>query len=128
MIWLLLDRTVPVALRMALEGEGVRAIHAGEEELATADARRLLESAIEDECLLVTRNYGDFTRLAEAFRHAGRSFPGIVFLPPDPARPAECAAAIREWLEAGGAREARDTCAWLTEEGDLAPPPAPGLA
>ncbi len=112
-MWLLLDRTVPLELRVALEAEGVRAIHAGEEELATADSRRLLESAIEDECLLVTRNYGDFTRLGEAFGHAGRSFPGILFLPADPAPPPEAAAGIRAWLEAGGPSRARDRCVWL---------------
>lgn len=113
MIWLLLDRTVPHPLREALEAEGVRAIHAGEEELATADARRLLESAIEDECLLVTRNYADFTRLGEAFGYAGRSFPGVLFLPATSAPVTETAAAIRAWLDAGGPGRARDRCVWL---------------
>lgn len=111
---------MPLALREALEDEGVRAIHAGEEELATADSRRLLESAIDDECLLVTRNYADFTRLAEAFRQAGRTFPGIVFLPPDETAVESLADRMRAWLESGGPREARDTCAWLAGSGDIA--------
>jgi len=113
-IWLLLDRTVPPVLCDALERRGIRALHVGaERELACADARLLLESAIEDECLLVTRNYADFTRLATAFRHAGRSFPGILFLPPGETAIEPSADRIRDWLEAGGAREAEGRCAWL---------------
>lgn len=100
-------------LRVELEARGIRAIHAAEEELATADSRRLLESAIEDECLLVTRNYGDFSDLAAAYRHVGRDFPGVLFLPPDPIAPAALAERIAEWLRTGGAEVVANRCEWL---------------
>jgi hypothetical protein len=98
-----------------LEARGVRAIHAGEEEFAAADARTLLESAIEDECLLVTRNYSDFTDLAAAFLHAGRDFPGILFVPAlrGAADPAGTALDIVRWVEAGGVETAHNACRWL---------------
>ena len=114
MIWLLLDRTASPALQSELEAVGVRSIHASVEELATADARRLLDAAIEDECLLVTRNYADFTDLAAAYRHRGRDFPGVLFLPPDGAEPFEQARAISAWLETADVESARNECVWLT--------------
>lgn len=95
----------------------MRAIHAGEEEFATGDARTLLDSAIEDECLLVTRNYADFTDLATAYGYAGRDFPGILFLPvagPHDSIP-DLAHRVALWLEAGGADAAGNTCCWLDE-------------
>ena len=113
MIWLLLDRTASPALQAELEALGIRSIHASVQELATADARRLLEAAIEDECLLVTRNYADFTDLAAAYRHGGRDFPGILFLPPNGGEPFEQARAISAWLETGAAEVARNECFWL---------------
>lgn len=84
------------------------------EDLATADARRLLDAAIEDECLLVTRNYVDYSDLAEAYRHRGRSFPGVLFLPPTPGPAFEEARAISAWLASGAVEGARDRCVWLT--------------
>jgi len=104
---------VSPGLRIELESRGIRAIHAAEEDLATADARGLLESAIEDECLLVTRNYADMSDLAAAYRHAGRDFPGVLFLPPDPLAPAAQADRIAAWLAAGGAESATNSCEWL---------------
>jgi len=113
-IWLLLDRTAPAALQAELEALGVRSIHASDEDLATADARRLLDAAIEDECLLVTRNYADYSDLAAAYRHRGRDFPGILFLPPDVAPAFEEARAISAWLATDAAGAARNRCVWLT--------------
>jgi predicted nuclease of predicted toxin-antitoxin system len=112
-IWLLLDRTASPALQSELEALGVRSIHASVEELATADARRLLDAAIEDECLIVTRNYADFTDLASAYRHGGREFPGILFLPENGREPFEQARAISAWLQTGAAESARNKCVWL---------------
>ncbi|MFV1987019.1 MAG: DUF5615 family PIN-like protein [Gemmatimonadota bacterium] len=115
MIWLLLDRTIAPSLQAELEARGVRAIHAAEEEFAAADARTLLESAIEDECLLVTRNYADFTDLAAAYRHAGREFPGVLFVPVSDVADSvgDEAARIVEWVAAGGPETARNACRWL---------------
>ncbi len=103
------------SLRGELEARGVRAIHAAEEEFAAGDARTLLESAIEDECLLVTRNYADFTDLAAAFGHADREFPGILFLPArrDTETVSDEAATIAAWIESGGPDTARNACRWI---------------
>ena len=99
-----------------MEAQGVRAIHASEEELASGDAGTLLESAIEDECLLVTRNYADFTDLATAFRHAGRDFPGILFAPAESAGGQShswLAVEIARWVNGVGVEAARNACTWL---------------
>ena len=112
MRWLLLDRTLPPSLRTELETRGVRAIHAAEESLGTLDARGLLDAAIEDECLLVTRNYADYAALSRAYRHAGRTFPGILFIDRD-ADDAGSADAIAAWVKSDAAGAAGE-CHWLT--------------
>lgn len=114
--WLLLDRTIAAPVRGLLEERGFRCIHASEEELATADARELLESAIDDECLVVSRNRVDFLALATAFGAAGRSFPGIVLLAGDPAPAREDAGRIAKWLDSGGAEGVEDRVVWLDED------------
>ena len=100
-------------LRPELESRGLRAIHVAEEDLAAADARCLLEAAIEDECLLVTRSYADMSDLAAAYRYAGRNFPGILFLPSEPLPIPVQADRIAAWLEEGGAVGAADGCTWI---------------
>ncbi len=122
-LWLLLDAQVHFEAYRTLSERGIQAIHVGEEGIAGESARTLLELAIEDDCILVTGNYADFSRLAEAYRSRGRSFPGILFLPADPehADAASQAAAIEAWLETGhgeereekGERPLRDRCEWL---------------
>ncbi|MDX1394125.1 MAG: DUF5615 family PIN-like protein [Gemmatimonadota bacterium] len=113
MNWLLLDRTLPTAVVAELEGRGVRAIHAADEGLATLDARALLDAAIEDECLLVTRNYADYAALADAYRHAGRTFPGILFVDATGDAPAS-ADAIARWLESSEVGDREGQCAWVS--------------
>ena len=100
---------------MELEARGLRAVHASEEDLARADARTLLECAIEDECWLVTRNYADFSDVATAFRHAGREFPGVLFMPFDAGSPAQQADRIVEWLGTRPTPDPTTACHWLTD-------------
>lgn len=75
----------------------------------------MLECAIEDECLIVTRNYADFSDIAAAFRHAGREFPGILFMPFEAGTPAQQAGRIVEWLAEGVASGPTTACHWLQE-------------
>ena len=117
MNWLLLDRTLPTALVTELESRGVRAIHAADEGLATLDARALLDAAIEDECLLVTRNYADYTALADAYRHAGRTFPGILFVD-EMVDATGCATAIASRLETGDVGDLEGECRWVARSLD----------
>lgn len=55
-------------------------VHAVEAGLREADDPALLEHAIADGRILVTRNYQDFAPLVEALNRGGRSFPGVLFL------------------------------------------------
>jgi hypothetical protein len=93
----------------------VKCVHGAEEELATADARALLDSAIEDECILVTRNYADYTRLAAAYEHGGIAFPGILFLPPEETPVSDLAERIARWLDAAGPEVAPGRVTWLPD-------------
>lgn len=114
MIWLLLDTTVHPALQPALESRGVRCVHAGLEGLGAADAARLLQAALEDECLLVTRDYAGFTELATAYRAAGRGVPPLLFIAPDLAGRIEAQAeAVAAWLESEEPRPGSGRIAWL---------------
>jgi hypothetical protein len=64
---------------------------------------------------VVTRNYGDFTDLAAAYRHANREFPGILFMPADAGSPAQQAERIVAWVSSGAADRASNGCHWLTD-------------
>ncbi len=115
MIWLLLDRSLHIELRPILEARGIRCIHAAEEGFSAAAPQRIFEAAIEDECVLVTASYADFAALAEAYRAAGRGFPGVLFMPSRLVGGGleGQADAIERWLEAGGAETGAGRCRWL---------------
>ncbi len=105
--WVLLDVGFPVEAYRELERGGIPVVHAGVEGLASEGAQQLLEYAIADGCVIVTRNYADFTRLAEAYAGAGRTFPGILFVPPtlDATDTHAHAQAVAQWYQ----READDS-------------------
>lgn len=109
------DSTIHYETYRTLVDRGVSCIHAGEEGLADSDAMKLLESAIEDECVLVSRNYADFARLAEVFRRESRPFPGILLLGEElNAWDVEAQAeAIEGWLAETEPEANRDQCVWL---------------
>lgn len=114
-VWLLFDSTIHYETYRTLSDRGVSCIHAGEEGLAASDAMRLLESAIEDECVLVSRNYADLARLADALRRESRTFPGILFLGAElEAWDVEAQAdAIERWVAETTPGANRDQCSWL---------------
>lgn len=114
-VWLLFDCTVHYETYRTLADRGLACIHAGEEGLASSDARGLLESAIEDECVLVSRNCADLIRLAEALRRQSRSFPGILLMGEalDTADVERQADAIERWVTEATPETRRDTCSWL---------------
>lgn len=109
------DATVHYETYRTLADRGVSCIHAGEEGLAGSDAQRLLESAIEDECILVSRNCADLARLADAFRRQSRTFPGILLIGDelDASNVEAQADAIHRWVSETEPETSRDKCSWL---------------
>jgi hypothetical protein len=109
------DSTIHYETYRTLAERGISCIHAGEEGLAGSDAVGLLESAIEDECVLVSRNCADLARLAEALRRESRTFPGILLIGEElDAWDVEAQAdAIQRWVAESTPETSRDTCAWL---------------
>ena len=98
--WLLLDAHFNYGAYLTLTERGIRAVHAGEEGLASATAEQLIELALDDESVIVTRNAPDFERLAVAHTHAARPFPEVLVLA-DTIRPDDALAhvrAIEGWL------------------------------
>lgn len=129
-VWLMFDTTIHYETYRDLSARGVDCIHAGEEGLSEADALALLESAIEDGCILVSRNYADFTRLADAFRQQSRAFPGVLLLGDEfPAWDSGLQAdAIQRWLTTADPSDHEGRCSWLSDPGQLDPGLAdPGL-
>lgn len=76
----LFDVHVSEAAARELVRRGHDVVHAVDAGLREADDPVLLERAIHDGRILVTRNYQDFAPLVEALNRAGRSFPGVLFL------------------------------------------------
>ena len=119
-IWLLFDVDFPYPAYLRLKERGVQSIHAGEEGLATCDDRQLLEYAREDGCLIVTRNYVGFARLAEAYLREGRDFPAVLFVSSE-IKETDVdghVEAIERWLrgaaEAGSTSSLKNRYVWLT--------------
>jgi hypothetical protein len=109
------DSTIHYETYRTLSDRGISCIHAGEEGLADSDALTLLENAIEDECVLVSRNYADLARLADVLRRESRAFPGILLVGQElNAWDIEAEAdAIERWVAETTPEENRDKCLWL---------------
>lgn len=87
--------------------------HAGDVGLARADDLELLRTAAGEDRVVVTRNYRDFARLAEALVERGEAVPGVLFLSPaiPPSDPVE---ALRRWSEeAGEHNPVENTVGWV---------------
>lgn len=113
---LLFDVHVHHGAYRRLREAGLDVAHAGEVGLAEADDAELLRAAAEDGRVVVTRNYRDFARLAEALAERGEPFPGVLFLSPaiPPSDPAAHVRAIRQWFEeAGETNPVQNTVGWV---------------
>ncbi|MFQ5743878.1 MAG: DUF5615 family PIN-like protein [Acidobacteriota bacterium] len=78
----LFDVHVHLSACHQLQRKGVDVVHAGEVGLGDAADHELLAFAIREDRIVVTRNYHDFARLAEAFAGQGGPFPASSFFPP----------------------------------------------
>jgi len=111
----LLDECIHLGAAAALRKRGVDAVHVVETGLAGAGDVVVLETAIAQRRILVTRDYSDFALLVAALQRRKRSFPGVLFasvaLPLG--RPGALAEALTRFAERpGGVPEG--TVAWLT--------------
>ena len=113
--WLLFDAEFPPEAFARLSALGVRALHAGEEGLARAGPEALIEYALEDDCVIVTRNETAFRSLESAYAGA-RPFPPVLLLsasvPPEDAE--ANAQAIIRWLERRPRGRSADASPWVT--------------
>lgn len=116
---LLFDAHVHHGACRELQRRGVDVEHVGDVGLGDADDVEVLEYAIREERTVVTRNYGDFTRLVEGMNRDGRPFPGVLFLAPSisNADPGAHVTAILSWLDRHGARNPIENSAGWLEPG-----------
>lgn len=117
---LLFDNHVHHAACGELQRRGVDVEHVGDVGLGDADDIEVLEYAIREERIVVTRNYGNFTRLVEVMNREGRSFPGVLFLAPSISNddPGAHVKTILSWLERHGGRSPIENGAgWLEPVG-----------
>ena len=77
---LLLDENVDRRVAAALVARGLDVVHALDAGLAEAPDVAVFDWAIAQGRVVVTRDYADFSRLAEVAQRQGRSFPGVLLL------------------------------------------------
>jgi predicted nuclease of predicted toxin-antitoxin system len=113
----LLDENINPAVADGLRRNALEAVSARELNLLSASDHEILERAIEQKKILVTRDIRDFLALARLYLERGRPFPGLLLVSPAiPARdPGALIDAIIAWTERYGSLE-RITggIAWLT--------------
>lgn len=114
----LFDVDVHLGACRELRRRGIDVVHAVEAGLAEVADPALLEHAIEEGRIVVTRNYARFVKLSTAYVRQGRSFPGILFYAPSVAL-ADVRAhvlALEAWIAQAPAdpNPVADTWAWLT--------------
>ena len=78
----LLDENVDRRLAAALVARGLDVAHAVDAALAEASDVAVFDWAIAQGRVVVTRDYTDFSRLAEVAQRHGRSFPGVLLISP----------------------------------------------
>ena len=79
---ILLDENVHAGVTAALVARGIDVVHAVDAGLAEASDVAVFDWAIVQGRVVVTRDYADFSRLAEVARRHGRSFPGVLLVSP----------------------------------------------
>ena len=105
------------ALRQLRERD-VDIVHAAEVGLADADDADLSRWSARAQRIIVTRNYGDYAPLVEAFARRGELFPGVLFLATS-IRPGDVGAHVRAllaWIASAktrGRNPVENTFGWL---------------
>ena len=98
---LLLDENVTVPVAAGLRREGIDAIHLGEIGMLSTPDPVILDEAVRDHRILVTRDLKDFPRLVGAFRAKGHQVPGVLLLSRaySAADPGRIIRRIRRWIQ-----------------------------
>lgn len=121
-IRLLLDEHIHASVAPALRERGIDAIHVRDEASASSSDIDVLETARSRRRILVTRDAGDFMRLAEHRRASGGDPPGLLLISHrfPPAAPKHLIEALTEWVRS--AEHMRLTVfrgnSWLRPAGD----------
>jgi hypothetical protein len=108
------NRKVVEALRL----RGVDAVHVLDLGLMSADDGEIMDAAINEDRILLTRDYTDFGELVVLQIHQGMEFPGVLFISPsipqgDVGALLEAIISWAHQYESEG-RSIRNTAAWLT--------------
>jgi len=75
-----LDQHVNARALKQLRAHGVDVVHVAEAGLSEADDPQVFAWAIEEQRIIVTRNYRDFAPLVQVYSGRGMAFPGVLFL------------------------------------------------
>ena len=114
----LFDEHVSLAAARELVRRGIDITHVVDiPGLVSAPDPVVLEHAIEEDRILVTRNYRDFAPLVDGLNRLGRSLPGVLFLPTSVPQndPGAHVRAIENWLRdcPPGSNPVENTYLWL---------------
>lgn len=117
-ISLLFDVHVHHGACRQLQSLGIDVVHAGDIGLGDAEDSDLLAAATAEGRIVVTRTYQDFAPLVDQLGKQGRSFPGVLFVPPsiEQSDAGAHVRAIQEWVaqaENDGRNPVENTMGWL---------------
>ncbi len=74
------DQHVNARALRQLQARGVDVVHVAEVGLSAADDPEIFAWSVDQERILVTRNYQDFAPLVSAYAAKGLAFPGVLFI------------------------------------------------
>jgi predicted nuclease of predicted toxin-antitoxin system len=75
-----LDQHVNARALKQLQARGVDGVHVAEVGLSEADDPDIFAWSIDQQRIVVTRNYQDFAPLASTYAEKGLAFPGVLFI------------------------------------------------
>ena len=113
----LIDQHIHLAVAEGLRRLELDVLHAYESDLSGAPDEEIMKTAVDLKRILVTRDIRDFGRLARLYLSVGRSFPGILLIPPSiPDKdPGTLIHAIHKWAGRYGAvDQIPEGIAWLS--------------
>lgn len=115
------DENVNGIVIAALRDRGIDAVHVVEEGLAGMPDAEIMAVAIDDERIVITRDYADFGALVDLYIQWDIAFPGVLFISPSipHGESGILLHAIENWIELckSGQRSVHNTAGWLIRPG-----------